>query len=217
MTFHHLKIAKYTGRTKVEQLAYVRRQVELCEKCPGIVQARTRTVFGEGDPDAALMFVGEAPGVSEDEVGKPFIGPAGQLLTQVIHALGADRRDVYIANVLKCRPDVRPGVSNRAPTQPEIQDCAPYLLAQIKIVAPVTIVALGATAMGALGINDGVNAARGRWYRLDGIPLTVSFHPAYVLRGPTEAVRRMFWRDIKAAWEACGLATAEDGDWLPVI
>lgn len=217
MSLARVKPATFTGKSKDEQLASLQRKVAACQTCPGIVEARTQTVFGEGNPDAALMFVGEAPGVNEDEVGRPFIGAAGTLLTRVIRALGVDRGDVYIANVLKCRPNPSHGQANRAPTRPEMVDCAPFLFAQIKIIEPVAIVALGATAAEALGIEDKITAARGRWYRYEHIPLTATFHPAYVLRNPTLQVRSQFWLDIKEAWESCGLSAKEDADWIPEI
>jgi uracil-DNA glycosylase len=217
MNFSSLRPALIKGRTKEERLESIKRQASICQMCPEIVKERRNVVFGEGDPDAALMIVGEAPGAREDETGRPFVGAAGQLLTRVIQALGVERRDVYIANVLKCRPNTRPGETNRKPTRPEMLDCAPYLLAQIKVVEPVAIVALGATAMEALGIDEGVSTGRGRWYRFDAIPLTATFHPAYVLRNPTIQVRRQFWQDIKEAWESCGLSAEEDNDWVPEI
>ena len=166
------------------------------------------------------MFVGEAPGANEDQIGRPFVGVAGNLLTHVIQALGVERHAVYITNVLACRPNIRPGEPNRKPSRPEILECSPFLMAQIKIVEPVVIVALGSTAMDALGIDENVSKARGHWYRCnccEQIPIIVTFHPAYVLRNPTALVRGQFWADIKGAWEACGLAAERDADWVPAI
>lgn len=217
MSFLRLKPAKHPGRTKLEQLASLKRQVEMCEKCPEIAQTRTMTVFGEGDPDASIMFIGEAPGLNEDSVGKPFVGSAGQVLTCLIHGLGLERRDVYIANVLKCRPNVRPGQSNRPPTRPEMLDCAPYLFAQIEIVEPLVIVALGGTALEALGIVENITQARGIWYRFKHVPVVATFHPAYVLRNPTTQVRNQIWRDIRDAWESTGMKADRDEHWVPEI
>ena len=209
--------AQFAGRTKEEQLADLREQVADCQKCPGIVEARAHTVFGEGNPNAALMFVGEAPGRHEDDMGKPFVGPAGIFLTRLILALGINRNGVYIANALKCRPHTRPGETNRKPTRPELLDCAPFLYAQILIVEPVVIVALGDTALEALGVDERITVARGKWHQFGDIPVMPTFHPAYVLRNATPDVRSQIWHDILDAWESCGLKASEARAWVPPL
>ena len=133
---------------KQQLLAPLREQVRVCTKCPHLAASRTQTVFGVGNADADLMFIGEAPGADEDARGEPFVGRAGQLLTRIIETMGFTRADVYIANVLKCRPDMPLGSSgNRPPTPQEMQTCLPYLAAQIEIIRPRVLVALGATAV----------------------------------------------------------------------
>src|ERR1700726_266496 len=130
---------------EAELLAPVRQRVRVCTKCPHLACSRTQTVFGVGNPDAEIMFIGEAPGVEEDAQGEPFVGRAGQLLTKIIKAMGFAREDVYIANILKCRPDMPArSFGNRAPTPQEMQTCRPYLIEQIDIIQPKAIVALGA-------------------------------------------------------------------------
>ena len=135
------------NKTKI--LASVRERVRSCTKCAHLASSRTQTVFGVGNPDAEIMFIGEAPGADEDQQGEPFVGRAGQLLTRIIKAMGFAREDVYIANILKCRPDMPAGsFGNRAPTPAEMQMCRPYLLEQIDIIQPKVSIALGAVADG---------------------------------------------------------------------
>src|SRR5262245_66014787 len=135
------------ARRKGELLASVRDRVSACTKCAHLACSRTQTVFGVGNPDADLMFVGEAPGVDEDQQGEPFVGRAGQLLTRILKAMNFAREDVYIANILKCRPDMPAGsFGNRPPTPKEMQTCRPYLVEQIDIIQPSVLVALGAVA-----------------------------------------------------------------------
>ena len=137
-----------TSVDKAALLAPIQARVANCVKCPHLAASRTQTVFGVGNPDAELMFIGEAPGADEDARGEPFVGRAGQLLTKIIAAMGYTRADVYIANVLKCRPDMPRGSSgNRPPTPEEMQTCLPYLAEQIDIIQPRVLVALGATAV----------------------------------------------------------------------
>src|SRR5688572_16733849 len=140
-------LAPATG-TKEERLAAMREPVLACLKCPHLVKSRTQVVFGVGNPEAEVMFVGEAPGADEDLVGEPFVGKAGQLLTKIIETMGFRRNEIYIANVLKCRPNMPPGESgNRKPTGAEMNTCKPYLMEQIGIIQPRVLVALGGTAM----------------------------------------------------------------------
>jgi DNA polymerase len=151
-----------------------------------------------GDIHSPLMFVGEAPGADEDAQGEPFVGRAGQLLTRIIQTMGFSRETVYIANILKCRPDT-PGqtAGNRKPTGEEMKTCLPYLLAQIDIIRPRVIVALGATAIeGLMGRVQGVTRLRGQWLTFRNIPLMPTYHPAYLLRNQSLAVKREVWEDM---------------------
>ena len=136
-----------TGSTKEDKLRHLAERASVCVKCPHLVARRHTVVFGVGNPEAKLMFVGEAPGEEEDLQGEPFVGRAGQLLTKMILAMGLTREQVYIANIVKCRPDMPPGASgNRKPTKQEMETCVPYLRAQIDVIQPTVMVALGATA-----------------------------------------------------------------------
>ena len=176
----------------------LRKAVLACEKCPHLVRSRTQVVFGVGNPGAELMFVGEAPGADEDEQGEPFVGKAGQLLTKMIQAMGFEREDIYIANVLKCRPDMPAGESgNRKPKSEEMATCLPWLREQIGLIRPRAIVALGATAVeGLFGDASPMRDLRGRWKDFQGIPVMVTYHPAYLLRNQTITEKRKVWEDL---------------------
>jgi DNA polymerase len=167
-------------------------------RCPHLVSSRTQTVFGVGNPDADIMFVGEAPGADEDAQGEPFVGRAGQLLTRIIETMGLARSDVYIANVLKCRPDMPKGsFGNRTPTLSEMQTCLPYLVEQIEIIRPRVLVALGAVAVeGLLGIRSSMRELRGRWHVYNEMPLMITYHPAYLLRNQAPSEKRKVWEDM---------------------
>jgi uracil-DNA glycosylase len=175
-----------------------------CRRC-AIGYERRNNVYGEGDPCARLMVVGEGPGQTEDEVGRPFVGRAGQLLDRMLAAIGLPRPDVYICNTVKCRPTM-PGPNgprNRAPDPQEMENCRPFLDEQIAIVAPAVILALGSPAAKSfLGRDFQITRMRGRWYVGPGeTPLMVTFHPAYILRqtgGEIEGVKRLVWDDLKA-------------------
>ncbi len=187
----------------VGQLGAVNERVCACVKCPNLASSRTQTVFGVGNPDADLMFVGEAPGADEDAQGEPFVGRAGQLLTKIIKAMGFARDEVYIANILKCRPDT-PGSAygNRPPTPREMQTCRPYLMEQIDIIQPKVIVALGAVAVeGLLGTRAPMRELRGRWDSFNGTPLMVTYHPAYLLRNQSPSEKRKVWEDMMLVLE----------------
>lgn len=178
-----------------------------CRKCE-IGTTRRNNVYGEGDPCAALMVIGEGPGETEDLLGRPFIGRAGQLLDKMLNAIDLAREDVYIANTVKCRPTVPGprGPKNRAPEPHEMANCRPFLDEQIDIIQPRAILALGAPAAKSfLGKDFLITKMRGRWYEgPQGIPLMVTFHPAYVLRqtgGELTAVKRLVWNDLKAVRE----------------
>ncbi len=181
----------------------IRARALVCQKCPPLVRSRTQVVFGVGNLDAELMFVGEAPGAEEDRQGEPFVGPAGQLLTKIIKAMGFSRDTVYIANILKCRPDMPAGsFGNRPPRPDEMDICKPYLFSQIDIIRPRVLVALGATAVnGLLGITAPISSVRGRWQSFRGIPVMPTYHPSYLCRAEKEADRgvaqkRKVWEDM---------------------
>jgi DNA polymerase len=183
---------------KAALLAPIQARVAVCVKCPHLAASRTQTVFGVGNPDAELMFIGEAPGADEDARGEPFVGRAGQLLTKIIAAMGFTRADVYIANVLKCRPDMPRGSSgNRPPTPEEMQTCLPYLAEQIDIIQPKVLVALGATAVeGLLGTRSTMREMRGRWHSHHETPLMITYHPSYLLRNQAPSEKRKVWEDM---------------------
>jgi uracil-DNA glycosylase len=190
--------------SKAERLAAMRQVVLPCTRCPNLVRSRTQVVFGVGNPEAELMFVGEAPGADEDAAGEPFVGKAGQLLTKIIETMGYARNDVYIANVLKCRPDMPAGESgNRKPTLAEMNTCKPYLLEQISIIRPRVLVGLGATAMEGLlgGDKFPITKKRGEWHEFAGTPLMPTFHPAYLLRNQALSEKRRVWEDMLAVLE----------------
>jgi len=152
------------------------------------------------------MFVGEAPGADEDEQGEPFVGKAGQLLTKIIQTMGFTRQTVYIANILKCRPDT-PGQSagNRKPTPEEMKTCLPYLLAQIDLIQPKVIVALGATAVeGLFGKTIGITKLRGTWMTFRNTPVMPTYHPAYLLRNQALSEKRRVWEDMLQVLERLG-------------
>ncbi|HDH96851.1 MAG TPA: uracil-DNA glycosylase [Proteobacteria bacterium] len=178
-------------------LAEVQEILGNCTRCK-LWQHRTNIVFGEGNPHAELMFVGEAPGQEEDLQARPFVGKAGKLLTQMIEAMGKSRSDVYIANVLKCRP---PG--NRNPEPDEIAACEPFLLMQIQIIRPKVVCALGnVAAQTLLKTRQGIGSLRGRFYNFMGAKLYPTFHPAYLLRNPKAKVDA--WKDLKLVMRELG-------------
>lgn len=183
---------------KAARLAEIQTRVTVCLKCPNLVRSRTQTVFGVGNPNADVMFIGEAPGADEDAQGEPFVGRAGQLLTKIIKAMGFNRSDVYIANVLKCRPDIPPGSSgNRPPTPIEMQTCLPYLTEQIRIIQPKVMIALGATAVeGLLGTRGVMRELRGKWHSYQETPLMITYHPSYLLRNQAPSEKRKVWEDM---------------------
>jgi len=194
-----------------ETLDSLRPAILGCTKCPHLVASRTQVVFGVGNPCAELMFVGEAPGADEDEQGEPFVGRAGQLLTKIIQAMGFSREDVFIANVLKCRPDT-PGQKsgNRPPRPDEMQTCLPWLEKQIAAISPRVMVALGATAVtGLTGEETPVGRLRGRWLDFRGIPLMVTYHPAYLLRNQNNTEKRKVWEDMLKVLEKLGHPISE--------
>ena len=206
--------------TKTERLAALRAETLQCQICPHLAKSRTQVVFGVGDPEARLMFVGEAPGADEDEKGEPFVGLAGKLLTKMLTAMELTREQIYIANVLKCRPDMPGSTSgNRKPTRTEMDACLPYLRAQVAIIAPVVIVALGATAVeGLFGPQKTtISRLRGTWMELDGVPVRPTFHPSYLLHNQNLALKRLVWEDLLSVMERLPLPISEKqrGFFLP--
>lgn len=185
----------------------------VCVKCPNLASSRRNVVWGVGSIDASLMFIGEAPGAEEDEQGEPFVGRAGQLLTKIIQTMGLSRETVYIANILKCRPDT-PGQNsgNRPPTPKESENCLPYLCAQIDLINPKAIVALGATAVnGLFGASSGlgITKMRGNWREYRGIPVMPTYHPSYLLRPNPKNVKREVWEDMLQVMERLGMQISE--------
>lgn len=182
-----------------EAMTALKAQVCPCTKCPELVKNRTQVVFGSGNLKAKLMFVGEAPGRDEDEQGLPFVGAAGQLLTKIIESIGLERKQVFIANVLKCRPP-----ENRPPKLEEVENCSPYLLKQIELIRPRIICALGTFAAQTLLKTDTtISRLRGKFYDFAGAQLLCTYHPAYLLRNPGDKIK--VWEDMKKIKKELGL------------
>lgn len=187
-----------SGPSPGETLEDIRTDLGDCRRC-SLGGTRTNLVFGVGNPRARLVFVGEAPGRDEDAQGEPFVGEAGQLLTKIIEAMGFSRRDVYICNVIKCRP---PG--NRNPSPQEVESCHPFLLRQIRAISPEIIVALGTfAAQTLLRTREPISRLRGRFHDYHGMQLMPTFHPAYLLRNP--AMKREVWEDMKNVMRKFGV------------
>jgi DNA polymerase len=184
-------------------LRLIREDIGDCTRCRLHKQGRKQIVFGVGNPQADLMFIGEAPGADEDQQGEPFVGRAGQLLNNMIKAMGLRREDVYIANIIKCRP---PG--NRTPERDECETCSPFLMRQIEVIGPKTIVALGAVAAKTLlAINAPMSELRGRWFDFRGTKLAVTYHPAFLLRDPRQ--KKETWKDLQMVMKELGLKAPE--------
>jgi len=186
---------------KIRLLAQLEeQQVRICRKCR-LSETRTQTVFGEGDVDAPTFFIGEGPGETEDKTGRPFVGRAGQLLDQMIVALGLNREQVYIANIVKCRPP-----QNRGPAPDEVETCTTYLVRKIEIIRPKVIVTLGLPAAKyMLNSNLSMGRLRGQWHQWRGIKLMPTFHPAYLLRSYTVENRQAVWSDLQKVMDEIGL------------
>jgi DNA polymerase len=197
--------------SKREKFDHLQQATLACCQCPHLVAFRHQVVFGVGNPEAELMFVGEAPGADEDLQGEPFVGRAGELLTRIIQTMGFSRQEVYIANVLKCRPDMPPGKSgNRPPTAEEMATCLPYLREQIALIEPKLMVALGGVAMrGLLGVDQPMKSLRGRWHQFAGIPVMPTFHPSYLLRNQSLTEKRKVWEDMLLVLERLGRPITE--------
>lgn len=181
-----------TDQKKSRLVAMNENEIRGCTKCR-LCEQRTHTVFGEGDVDARIFFIGEGPGETEDQTGRPFVGRAGELLNKMIAGMGLRREQVYIANIVKCRP---PG--NRVPAPDEVAICTPYLERQLEIVRPGAIVTLGLPATQyMLQTKTSMGRLRGQWHNWRGIKLMPTYHPAYVLRNPTYETRAAVWSDLK--------------------
>lgn len=191
--------------------------VEKDPTCCAHVRPGKKVVLGVGSLDAKIMFVGEAPGAEEEVQGEPFVGPAGQLLTKMIQAMGLKREDVYIGNIMNWRPEMPVAgggqqVGNRPPSEEEMRYCLPYLRAQIDVVDPQLLVALGATAaQGLLGFGSfrALGDVRGKWHEFSGRPLMVTYHPSYILRNQSNRSKRMIWEDLLKVMERAGLPISE--------
>jgi DNA polymerase len=185
-------------RIQNDTLLKVREDLGECTRCK-LHSARHKIVFGDGNPKAELVFVGEGPGADEDAQGLPFVGRAGKLLTQMIEAMGLQRKDVYICNVVKCRPP-----ENRQPEEDEVNTCSPFLLRQIDVIAPKVIVCLGAVAAKTLlQTHRGISQFRGEWLEFRGRKLLATYHPAYLLRNP--AAKSEVWKDLQKVMAVLGL------------
>ena len=191
---------------RAEALRFIQEDLGECTRCVLSRLGRKTIVFGEGNPYAELMFVGEGPGADEDEQGRPFVGRAGQLLNKMIEAMGLKREQVYIANVVKCRP---PG--NRTPEREEVETCSPFLLRQIAVIQPKAIVALGAVAARCLLVmNEPMARLRGQWFDFRGTRLAVTYHPAFLLRDPRQKTEA--WKDLQMVMKYLGLKPRAGAD-----
>lgn len=197
---------------RMEQWLWLRDKVLKCPVCNEHVRPGKKVVFGVGSIEADIFFCGEAPGGEEEIQGEPFVGPAGELLTKIIEAMGLKRDTVYIANIMNWRPEMPTEIGNRKPTQQEMNFCLPYLRAQIEIVQPKVIVALGATAVdGLLGPDNKrrLGSIRGKWTEFEQTPLMITYHPAYLLRNNTPKSKRMVWEDMLLVMEKVGLPISD--------
>ncbi|MBD1399209.1 uracil-DNA glycosylase [Pelobacter sp. M08fum] len=188
-----------------ETLSDLRSEVELCCACP-LHETRKTVVFGRGNPAANLVFVGEAPGHEEDQQGEPFVGEAGRLLERILFAMGLSADDVYICNLIKCRPP-----ANRDPHANEVVACEPYLKRQLALLKPTIIVTLGRfAAQTLLGVQTPVSRLRGQWHSYEGVALMPTFHPAYLLRSPQE--KKQVWEDMTKVKQRLGLVSVTPTD-----
>lgn len=208
------------GGNKAEQLAALRAQAESWAPARSLGTLRETMVFATGNPDARIMLVGEAPGYEEEKKREPFVGPAGQKLTDILKAMGLAREEVYISNIVKFRPATpRQTTNNRKPSPEEMTACLPFIRAEVEIVKPECIIALGGTAAeGLLEINSSVGSMRGSWHEFGGIPLRVTYHPSYLLRSQADlSTKRQVWEDMLAVMERLGMPISDKqrGFFLP--
>ncbi len=198
--------------SKQERWDVLREQVFNCPVCKKNTRPGYKTVLGVGDLDADIFFCGEAPGADEEEQGEPFVGKAGQLLNKMIKAMGLEREQVYIGNIMNWRPQLPTRVGNRPPTPEEIEFCLPYLKAQVAVVQPKLIVALGATAAkGLLGAGSfrSLREIKGEWKTFEGIPTLATYHPSYLLRNDSKRDKRSAWEDLLKVMERSGLPISD--------
>jgi DNA polymerase len=198
----------------------LRAQAENWAPARSLGTLRGTMVFATGNPDARIMLVGEAPGYEEEKKREPFVGPAGQKLTDILKAMGLAREEVYISNIVKFRPVTpRQTTNNRKPTLEEMASCLPFIRAEVEIVKPECIIALGGTAAeGLLGLNGSVGSMRGSWHEFGGIPVRVTYHPSYLLRSQSDlATKRQVWEDMLAVMERLGMPISDKqrGFFLP--
>ena len=200
-----LPVSRVPAGQKADALVAIQKVIGDCTRCPLAYAGRRKIVFGDGDPNARLMFVGEGPGADEDASGIPFVGKAGQLLNNMIGAMGLKREEVYIANIVKCRPP-----ANRAPEPVEANTCTQFLVQQMDVVQPQMVVALGATAaMYLLGVKQSLSSLRGRWHTCRGAKLVVTYHPAFLLRDPRQ--KGEAWKDLQMVMAELGLKAPAKG------
>ena len=200
------------GSTRIEQLDSLRRQAENWAPAKSLGSLRETMVFATGNPEARVMLVGEAPGYQEEREREPFVGPAGQKLNDILKAMGISREEVYISNIVKFRPATpKQTTNNRKPTPEEMTACMPFIRAEIGIVKPECIIALGATAAeGLLGLTGTVPTMRGPWHDFEGTPVRVTYHPSYLLQnGGGNTVKRQVWEDMLAVMEKLGLPISD--------
>jgi DNA polymerase len=207
------KVVPVPGTSLAEKLSHLAAMAEEDPKPRALGTFRDTMVFAVGDPSSPIMFVGEAPGAEEERQREPFVGPAGQLLTRIIQAMGLQRQQVYISNICKFRPAMEgfQGMKNRAPTPEEMAACVKYVLTEIDLIRPRCIIALGATAATGLGIEGKVGALRGRFHAIGDLPVMVTYHPSYLLRqeeaGPeaSRAAKLLVWQDMLMVMEKVGM------------
>lgn len=195
-----------------QKLVYLQQRAADWKPARRLGTLRETMVFAVGNPHARLMLVGEAPGYEEERQGEPFVGPAGQLLTKVLKAMGLQRSEVYISNVCKFRPSMgeNQGTANRAPSPEELAACLPLIMAEIRAIRPACIVCLGgSSAKGLLGAQQGVSALRGQWLECQGVPVRVTYHPSYLLRNEAISARRALWEDMLAVMQHLGMPISE--------
>ena len=208
------------GISREERLASLRAQAENWAPAKALGTLRETMVFAVGNPASRIMLVGEAPGYQEEREREPFVGPAGQKLNDILKAMGLQRADVYISNIVKFRPAMpKQTTNNRKPTPEEMASCMPFIQAEIDIIRPECIIALGGTAAeGLLGITGSVTGLRGQWHEFAGTPVRVTYHPSYLLQsGASGNAKRLLWEDMLAVMEKLGLPISEKqrGFFLP--
>lgn len=207
------------GSDKLTRLESIKRQAATWAPARALGSLRETMVFATGDPDAKIMMIGEAPGYYEEKEGQPFVGPAGQKLNDILKAMGLTREEIYISNLVKFRPAIpKQTTNNRKPSPEEMTACLPLVMAEIEIVQPALIIALGGTAAeGLLKLEGTVGSMRGKWHQLSNIPARVTYHPSYLLQSNSNEVKRALWEDMLAVMEKLAMPISEKqrGFFLP--